>query len=222
MPAKKTNETSENFVSTNNDPAVFSYTGPVTASPITPGSSVWDSLHAPLPQEAVTPHPTKKFLSNIKTIFITERFNEVFGVNGWYSEAELVIQEGKMVVVLVKFYADAYGIYRESYGGNDNADLGDAYKGAVTDALSKIASMIGIATEVYKGLRTNQPSTTDVVVPTMQADGRQWITETQFNNTLDLINKAPNKEEKLTILSKAKEHFQISSVKLTKLEAAIA
>lgn len=40
-------------------------------------------LSAPLPPEAVTPHPTKKFLSSIKSIYVTERLNEVFGVGTW-------------------------------------------------------------------------------------------------------------------------------------------
>jgi len=46
-----------------------------------------------------------------------------------------------------------YGIVIEQYGGNDNPDRGDAYKGACTDALSKCASYLGIGMDVYKGLR---------------------------------------------------------------------
>ena len=44
----------------------------------------------------------------------------------------------------------ANGTYKETYGGNDNADLGDAYKGAVTDALTKIGSWLGIGAHVWK------------------------------------------------------------------------
>ena len=39
-----------------------------------------------LPDEAVSQHPTKKFLSSIKSIYVTERLNEVFGVGSWRVE----------------------------------------------------------------------------------------------------------------------------------------
>ena len=108
-------------------------------------------LVRPLPPEAVTPHPTKTYLSSIKSIYVTERLNEVFGVGSWRVEVEKVDQANKMVVVKVHLTIPAYGIDYECYGGNDNADLGDAYKGATTDALTKIASWLGIGQEVFKG-----------------------------------------------------------------------
>ena len=108
-------------------------------------------LVRPLPPEAVTPHPTKTYLSSIKSIYVTERLNEVFGVGSWRVEVEKVDQANKMVVVKVRLTIPAYGIDYECYGGNDNSDLGDAYKGATTDALTKIASWLGIGQEVFKG-----------------------------------------------------------------------
>jgi hypothetical protein len=66
-------------------------------------------------------------------------------------EVDKVDQANKMVVVKVRLTIPAYGIDYECYGGNDNADLGDAYKGATTDALTKIASWLGIGQEVFKG-----------------------------------------------------------------------
>ena len=108
-------------------------------------------LVKPLPAEAVTPHPTKTYLSSIKSIYVTERLNEVFGVGSWRVEVDKVDQANKMVVVKVRLTIPAYGIDYECYGGNDNADLGDAYKGATTDALTKIASWLGIGQEVFKG-----------------------------------------------------------------------
>lgn len=108
-------------------------------------------LVRPLPPEAVTPHPTKTYLSSIKSIYVTERLNEVFGVGSWRVEVEKVDQANKMVVVKVHLTIPAYGIDYECYGGNDNSDLGDAYKGATTDALTKIASWLGIGQEVFKG-----------------------------------------------------------------------
>lgn len=104
-----------------------------------------------LPSEAVTPHPTKKYLSSIKSIYVTERLNEVFGVGAWRVKTEVVDKDNKMVVCKVTLTIPDYGIEYECFGGNDNADLGDAYKGATTDALTKIASWIGIGQEVFKG-----------------------------------------------------------------------
>lgn len=108
-------------------------------------------LCAPLPREAVTPHPSKKFLSSIKSIYVTERLNEVFGVGSWRVKTEVVDKDTKMIVCKVTLSIPEYGIEYECFGGNDNADLGDAYKGATTDALTKIASWMGIGGEVFRG-----------------------------------------------------------------------
>lgn len=110
-----------------------------------------DALNRPLPAEAVTPHPTKKFLSSIKSIYVTERLNEVFGIGRWSIKSEVVENHDKMVVVKATFSVPSYGIEYECYGGNDNADRGDAYKGATTDALTKIGSWLGIGADVFKG-----------------------------------------------------------------------
>lgn len=109
-------------------------------------------LDAPLPAEAVSSHPTKNYLSTIKAIYVTERLNHVFGVGAWRIRSEQVARESKMVVVKVTFEIPEYGIYYECYGGNDNTDLGDAFKGATTDALTKIGSWLGIGADVFKGL----------------------------------------------------------------------
>jgi hypothetical protein len=134
-------------------------------------------LCAPLPPEAVTPHPTKKYLSSIKSIYVTERLNEVFGIGAWSIEADLVDRDAKMVVVKTKFRIPEYNIYYECYGGNDNADLGDAYKGATTDAITKIASWLGIGSEVFKGevgkaisQKPSQPTSTTQSKKTITTD----------------------------------------------------
>lgn len=116
-------------------------------------------LDAPLPSEAVTQHPTKTFLSSIKSVYVTERLNDVFGVGSWRIKSDTVERADKgMVVVKVTFSIPEYGIEYECYGGNNNGgegsknfDLGDAFKGAVTDALSKIGSWMGIGADVFKG-----------------------------------------------------------------------
>lgn len=110
-----------------------------------------EALDRRLPDEAVSQHPTKKFLSSIKSIYVTERLNEVFGVGSWRVETEIVERSERMVVVKLRFSIPEYGIYYECFGGNDNADLGDACKGATTDALTKVCSWLGIGAEVFKG-----------------------------------------------------------------------
>jgi hypothetical protein len=127
-----------------------------------------EALRMPLPVGAVTKHPTKTFLSSIKAIYVTERLNDVFGVGSWQIKVNHVTTTDKsMVVVKVEFSIPEYGIYFECYGGNDNGgensrnfDLGDAYKGATTDALTKIGSYLEIGIDVFKGLQTRTPTTT--------------------------------------------------------------
>jgi Rad52/22 family double-strand break repair protein len=108
-------------------------------------------LKEPLPREAVSPNPQKPGLSVIKVIYVVERLNEVFGLNGWHVDNE-VVETGRMVVVRATLAIPRYAIAIEQFGGNDNPDRGDAYKGACTDALSKCASYLGIGMDVYKGL----------------------------------------------------------------------
>ena len=118
-------------------------------------------LSAPLPKEAISQHPTKSYLSSIKGIYITERLNNVFGIGKWSTSVNLIhMGEKGMVVVKVVFKVDDYGIYYESFGGNDNGgetsknfDLGDAFKGATTDAIGKIGSYLGIGIDVFKGIK---------------------------------------------------------------------
>lgn len=124
-----------------------------------------EELRKPLPREAVTQHPTKTYLSSIKAIYVTERMNDVFGVGGWrYSVEPVSVGEKGMVVVKVTYKAPEYDVYFECFGGNDNGgtgnknfDLGDAYKGATTDALTKIGSFLEIGIDVFKGKVSSGP-----------------------------------------------------------------
>ena len=123
-----------------------------------------EDLKKPLPLEAVKPHPTKTYLSSIKAIYVTERFNEVFGVGKWSIKVEHVATQpkaqssnvGDMVVIKTTFEVPEENTYYECYGGNDNVDLGDAYKGATTDAITKIGSYLGVGIDVFKGKASKQ------------------------------------------------------------------
>lgn len=107
-------------------------------------------LQEPLPAKALKQHPTKAFLTTINSIYVTERLNDVFGVGSWQIRPEIIEAHDKMIVVKTTLTIPEYGIYYECYGGNDNVDRGDAYKGAVTDAITKIGSWMGIGAEVWK------------------------------------------------------------------------
>jgi hypothetical protein len=117
------------------------------------------ALRAPLPEEAITPHPTKTFLSSIKPIYVVERLNDVFGVGAFQLRSELVERaDGGTVVTKTTLTIPEYDVYLEAYGGNNNGgensknfDLGDAFKGSVSDSLTKICSYLEIGLDVYKG-----------------------------------------------------------------------
>lgn len=124
---------------------------PTTSDPMPLPPEVIAKLKEPLPAGAVSPNPDKPGLSAIKVIYVVDRLNEVFGMNGWRFLGE-VVESGRMVVVRGSLKVPKYKISIEQYGGNDNPDRGDAYKGACTDALSKCASYLGVGMDVYKGL----------------------------------------------------------------------
>ena len=108
-----------------------------------------ECLQKDLPDVATKPHPSKSYLTSIKPIYVTEKFNKVFGHGQWKARAEIIERVEKMVVIKVIFEVEEYGIYIEQFGGNDNPDLGDAYKGAMTDGLTKIASYLSIGRKIY-------------------------------------------------------------------------
>lgn len=111
------------------------------------------AIKRPLPAEAVNPHPSKTYLSTIKIPYVTEVLNEVFGTGGWkvFTEVDKDLCTEKMMIVKVTLTAPEYDVHYECYGGNDNPDRGDALKGATTDAMTKIASWMGIGADVFKG-----------------------------------------------------------------------
>lgn len=137
-----------------------------------------EQLRKPLPKEAIKPHPTKTFLSTIKAIYVVERLNDVFGTGNWKTKTEVIATEraekkAPMVIVKSVLTVNDYDIEIEAFGGNDNADLGDAYKGAATDALTKIGSYLEIGIDVFKGLADKTDSAPKSnILKTPQTSGR--------------------------------------------------
>ena len=160
-----------------------------------------DALNAPLPAEAIKPHPTKSYLSTINAIYVTERFNQVFGVGRWGTTSDVIEAADKMIVLRVHFwaYSPVEGgdmIKLESYGGNDNPDRGDAYKGAMTDAITKIGSFLGIGADVWKNKgpvasqngsgRTNarRPISSQGQDVASDSDDKSWLNLTDKNGNV--------------------------------------
>jgi len=125
-------------------------------------------LQKPLPNWAVKEHPTKKYLSVINPMAVIDRLNEVFGVGQWQFTTEyiscdaVVTTKGNntfMSAVKGRLEVPEHEIILEQYGGSTNDDKGDALKGGGTDALTKIASYLGIGAEIYKGHGNIAPNT---------------------------------------------------------------
>jgi len=188
---------------------------------------MYAALKAPLPSAAVKQHPTKTFLSTIKAIYVTERLNDVFGCGAWRIKVDHVTTNDKsMVVIKTTFEIPEYGVYYECYGGNDNGgensknfDLGDAYKGATTDALTKIGSYMGIAIEVFKGNGNTQPQqqTSDANYNGMKAQPQKpGITEEMLTRA---IKKAKDGED--GIWEKLHSNFILTTAQATRFQKEI-
>lgn len=145
-----------------------------------------EELRKPLSDKAISQHPTKKFLSSIKAIYVVERLNDVFGVGVWKIKNKVISSDGKWVIVQAFFTITGYDVEIDQFGGNDNADPGDAYKGAATDALTKIGSYLEIGIDVFKGLSI--PSSNDKKeYKNPEDDNKEWLKEEHLNEALGLI-----------------------------------
>ena len=107
--------------------------------------------------------PHKHGLTSINPIYVTDRLNEAFGLGGWQYEPEIVDDDQtKMVVIRGTLSIPSIDARIVQFGGNDNPDRGDAYKGAATDALTKCASYLGIGAHVW---RNDAPSELESSLP---------------------------------------------------------
>lgn len=121
--------------------------------------TVDEILNRPLPKEALKELPHKRnskgeCMTSITPIYVTDRLNEAFGLGGWQFEPEIISDSEKMVIIKGVLTVSSMNIRVVQFGGNDNRDRGDAYKGAATDALTKCASYLGVGSHVW---RDNEP-----------------------------------------------------------------
>ena len=117
--------------------------------------SVEEILNRPMPKQALRELPHKRGMTAITPIYVTERLNEAFGLGGWQFEPEIISDSDKMVIIKGVLTVPTMNIRIVQFGGNDNRDRGDAYKGAATDALTKCGSYLGIGAHVW---RDDEPS----------------------------------------------------------------
>jgi len=118
-------------------------------------------LKEALPSWAIKANPMKPKMSVIHPMAIIDRLNEVFGIGQWNYKVEYIscdkdIQKTKngereIYISAVKGRLEIEELIIEQFGGSTNDDKGDALKGGATDALTKIASYLGIGAEIYKG-----------------------------------------------------------------------
>lgn len=107
--------------------------------------------------EALSKDSSRGFdLTSIKAQYIVERLNEVFGVDGWDARYDVVTLDPEkgciMKCLLSAKVAGMNPIIRMAFGGcGPKKNLGDMSKSAMTDALGKAASHMGIGNEVFKG-----------------------------------------------------------------------
>lgn len=117
-------------------------------------SKIYEQLKENFKEDALSADTSRGFaLTSIKPQYIKERLNEVVGIDGWRLTGEY--KEVDKGVVFFGTLTIAIGdkmVSHEAPGFSENKrNLGDTYKSAQTDSLSKCASFFGIGNEVFKG-----------------------------------------------------------------------
>lgn len=121
-------------------------------------SDIYDRLSEPFPQEMErTVSKGGASLTYLPIAEVTNRMNRVLGVSGWSSEilrCERDASDPDWVVAHVRITAviDGNKVIHDGFGGQkikrtkngDIVDLGDEFKGAVSDALKKAAQQLGV------------------------------------------------------------------------------
>jgi hypothetical protein len=118
--------------------------------------AVYAALAADFPKEAMTADKSRGFaLTSIKAQYVTERLNDVIGFMNWTHGGEFqLVNDGVLFLGSLIITVDGRKNQQFSPGFakiTPNKNLGDAYKSAKTDSLSKAASLIGVGNAVFKG-----------------------------------------------------------------------
>lgn len=139
---------------------------------------LYKRLTAPFPKEAMSEDTSRGFvLDSIKAQYVIERMNEVFGVTGWTLLGEFKASQtgilflGELIIKELDHKVTAVGFAELKSPKGKPKLIGDVYKSAKTDALSKAASWLGVGNEVFKGKgnRTPKPAPEPVQQPKQHA-----------------------------------------------------
>jgi len=129
--------------------------------------TIFDKLRADFPNEAYSEDSSRGFsLTSIKAAYVIERLNDVFGLcgEGWKYEisafSETKDAQDQVVEIGTKIsfqWLRENGEWSEPIphvGGKRvvKGNITDARKSSITDALTKVASVLGVGDKVFKGL----------------------------------------------------------------------
>jgi len=119
-----------------------------------------------------------------------------FGVGSWTFKSRIISENEGAPVVYVTLKIPEYGIKLSQYGGNDNGginsknyDLGDAYKGAVTDGITKIASYLGIGADVFKGKQKTITKQKPITKQDSSREELKWLGEEMVKEWMNAEDK---------------------------------
>lgn len=189
-----------------------------------------EKLQAPLPDWAVKAHPTKTGMSAIHPMSIIDRLNEVFGMGVWQFTTEFLSIEERtqktkngerqvfMSAVKGQLAIPDFGIILEQFGGSTNDDKGDALKGGGTDALTKIASYLGIGAEIYKGKGNTAPAKKNATVSLVAP---QKATIKPFESARTAISTADTLEDLIKVKEQITKSKLLTSEEKTELTAIL-
>lgn len=140
-------------------------------------------LNKPLPEWAVKPNKFKPGMSTIHPMAVIDRLNEAFGVGAWSFLVEFIscdkaIQKTSkgdrdVFISAVKGRLEIGKLIIEQFGGSTNDDRGDAIKGGATDALTKIASYLGVAAAIYKNQGNHENEIDEVLDETADIEKKE-------------------------------------------------
>ena len=197
-------------------------------------------LCRPLPAEAIK-EKNAKGLNSLNPIFITERLNEAFGYCQWAllteelgndeysqktSKGERQMWRAKVKTRITLPNGTSY----ECIATSDNDDEGNAYKGAITDCITKICSWLGIGAHVWKNQTLDQAwaewherfpaskkeptlaeakmSATEWCYKVLPNSHRDYRTEISYCQTVEAVKAIMAEiQAEVKMLKKADEHF---------------
>ena len=126
---------------------------------------MYEKLAAPFPDDAIQRTKGNETGRNYDTTgiayqFVVNRLNEVAGLQGWnytydiVKELEGTFHSGKQsydLTLEISMWVGDPGVVRKAPGGHRAAAYADAFKGALTNGLKKVAAMFGVGRQAYEG-----------------------------------------------------------------------